>query len=79
LNDHIRSKATGKRFADSKEADTISKITKSIEQLEEETNLTDVFEVGKRYITFLQEYDHAAAKASVEYYDAFIKHCLKPV
>jgi uncharacterized protein YjcR len=77
INAAIRKKAAGERYANSKEADIMAKITASIEQLEEETNITDVFEVGKRFITFLQSHDFQKSKEVVDLYDAFIKHCLK--
>jgi transcriptional regulator with XRE-family HTH domain len=73
----VQQREPGQRYPDSKEADIIMKLTASIEKIEEETNLADVFEVGKRFITFLQQHDLAAAKQVVDYYDAFIKHCLK--
>jgi DNA-binding XRE family transcriptional regulator len=77
INSYIKSKPEGERFADSKQADIMVKITASIEQLEEETNMADVFEVGKRFIRFLQEHDFEKAKEIVDLYDSFIKNCLK--
>lgn len=77
INSYIKSKPEGERFADSKQADIMVKITASIEQLEEETNMADVFEVGKRFIRFLQEHDFEKAKEVVDLYDSFIKNCLK--
>lgn len=77
INEHIKRKPEGQRFADSKQADIMVKITAAIEQLEEETNLADVFEVGKRFITWLQTHDFEKAKAVVDLYDGFIKHSLK--
>ncbi len=77
INAAIRKKNPGERYANSKEADIMAKITASIEQLEEETNITDVFEVGKRFITFMQQNDFEKSKELVDYFDAFIKHCLK--
>lgn len=77
INNHIKRKPEGERFADSKQADILSKITASIEQLEEETNLTDVFEVGKQFVNFLQGVDFAKSQEVVDLYDLFIKHKLK--
>lgn len=77
INKFIRLKKAGERFADSKEADILSKLTKSIEQMEEETNITDVVEVCKRFITFLQKHDFEKSKEVVDLCDAFIKDCLK--
>lgn len=77
INAHIKQKPEGQRYADSKQADIQVKITASIEQLEEETNMADVFEVGKRFISYLQMHDFEKAKEVVDLYDGFIKHCLK--
>lgn len=77
LKQKVQQRDKGERYPDSKEADIIMKLTASIEKIEEETNIADVFEVGKRFITFLQQHDLEAAKQVVDYYDAFIKHCLK--
>jgi len=77
INKFIRLKKAGERFADSKEADILSKLTKSIEQMEEETNITDVVEVCKRFITFLQKHDFEKSKEVVDLCDEFIKDCLK--
>jgi transcriptional regulator with XRE-family HTH domain len=77
INAFIKKKDEGQRFANSKEADTLVKLTAAIEQLEEETNLADVFEVGKRFISFLQIHDFEKAKEVVDLYDGFIKHSLK--
>jgi len=77
INKSIRKKPEGERFANSKEADILSKLTASIEQLEEETNISDVVEVCKRTITFLQKHDFEKSKEVVDLCDAFIKDCLK--
>jgi uncharacterized protein YjcR len=77
INAFIKNKPEGERFADSKQADIMVKITASIEQLEEETNMADVFEIGKQYITYVQEVDFESSKMAVEYYDMFLRHKLK--
>ena len=64
-------------WATSKEADTLSKITTSIRNLETETSISEVFEVGKKFITWLQLNDLEKAKEIVDYYDGFIKDQLK--
>lgn len=73
----IRDRETGKNYATPAEADTIVKLTKAIEQLEEETNMADVFEIGKQFITFIQQVDFEKSKEIVDLYDGFIKHKLK--
>lgn len=73
----IKNKPVGERYADSKQADIMVKITASIEQLEEETNMADIFEVGKQYVSFIQTIDFEGSKVACDYYDIFIQHKLK--
>lgn len=77
ITTEIRDRDTGKNYATPAEADTIVKLTKAIEQLEEETNMADVFEIGKQFITFIQQVDFEKSKEIVDLYDGFIKHKLK--
>lgn len=77
LKERIREREQGSRYPDSKEADQIMKLTASIENIEEETNLADVMEVGKRFIQFVQQVDWEKAKEIVDLYDGFIRECLK--
>lgn len=66
-----------KKFANSKEADTITKLTSAIKNLEIETSLAEVFEIGKKFITWLQANDFEKSKEVVDLYDGFIKDQLK--
>lgn len=77
LTAKIREKPTGSRYASTAEADTIKKLTASIKDLMEETNLSDVFEVGKKFIQFMQQVDFEKSKEAASWYDAFIKNELK--
>lgn len=63
--------------ADTKEADVISKITSAIKQLETETSIAEIFEVGKQFIQFVRSDDIEAAKTITGFYDAFIQKNLK--
>ncbi|TAN18820.1 MAG: DDE transposase family protein [Chitinophagaceae bacterium] len=66
-----------KGYANSKEADTIVKLTSAIRNLETETSIAEVFEAGKKFITWVQQNDFSKAKELVELYDGFIKNQLK--
>lgn len=77
LNDHITDKPKGKRFADSKEADTLTKLTAAIRQLETDTSVADTIEVLKKFINHLREDDYEKAKEVTALADIYIKSILK--
>jgi transposase len=54
LNNDIRSRDNGKRYADSKEADTMVKYTASIRNLETDLAIADIVDSGIRFIRFIQ-------------------------
>lgn len=56
-----------------KEADTISKITSSIQRLETETSIGQITEVATAFISFVREVDLTKAKDITNLFDAFIK------
>lgn len=53
LNDYIQLKEVGHRFANSKEADTLVKLSGAIRQLETDTSVADTIEVLKTSSTTL--------------------------
>ncbi len=55
LNEHIKTKGDGKRYGDSKEADTMIKYTASIRNLETDLSIADIIDSGIRFIKFLQK------------------------
>lgn len=71
-------KSRDQQYANSKEADTINKITASINKLETETNLADKIETGKLFLQFVKQTESLdEAKRISTLFDAFIKSCLK--
>lgn len=60
-----------------KEADIISKITKAIQQLENETSLGDTIQVGRDFISFVRGMDLALAKKVTHQFDLFIKEKIR--
>jgi transposase-like protein len=77
LNDHIRSKPEGQRYANSKEADTITKITSAIRNLETEVSASQTIDVFMKFNEFIQNVeDLQLAQKIVELQDAFVKSLL---
>lgn len=77
LNDFIMLKPKGQRFANSKEADTLGKLTAAIRQLETDTSVADTIEVLKNFINHVREDDYEKAKEITSFADIFIKSIIK--
>jgi len=77
LNDMVYKRPEGERYANNKDADIISKLTASIRQLETETSIAQIVEVGKSLAEWLRKIDVDKAKEFVSYFDGFIKDRLK--
>jgi len=77
LNDFILLKPKGQRFANSKEADTLGKLSAAIRQLETETSVADTIEVLKNFINHIRQDDYEKAKEVTNLADIFIKSILK--
>jgi len=73
LNDKIMGREKGDRFANSKEADTLSKIAKAIKDMETETALAEIMEVMKNFLVFVRHQDYEKAKEITVLADHFIK------
>ncbi|MEM9338727.1 MAG: DDE transposase family protein [Bacteroidota bacterium] len=77
LNDHIMAREKGKRFANSKEGDALSKITKAIQQLETDSSLSETMEAMKNFLIFIRQMDLEFAKRVTVWADQFIKSKIK--
>jgi DNA-binding XRE family transcriptional regulator len=75
LNKHIRDKE--QKFANSKEADSILKITAAIKNLETETSVGQIIEVATQFIRFVQSDSIEKAQDVTGLFDLFIKERLK--
>lgn len=64
-------------YSNSKEADTLNKLTASVRSLETETSIAEIVEVGMRFVEFVRDQDLDAAKQITGFYDAFIQTKLK--
>jgi hypothetical protein len=77
LNTAIFSADPGKRFANSKQADTLNKLASAARKLESEASIADIIEVSKRLLNWLRQVDFEKAKEISNIIDAFIKDSLK--
>lgn len=73
LNDAIEGREEGKRYPTSNEADTISKLTKAVKELETETSVAEAVEVIKNFVMHVREQDFEKAKTVMDLGDAYIK------
>ncbi len=73
----ISDREEGKRIATAQEADTLNKLGAAIQKLEREVGLTDIINVGTRFITWLRQNDLNKAKEFIELWDLFIKEQIK--
>lgn len=77
LNVSISQREEGKRYANSKDADTLSKLTASAKNLESEASVSDIISVSKKFLNWLRPVDLDKAKDFSNYIDSFIKDQLK--
>lgn len=77
LNDHIMTKSEGQRFANKAEADTLTQITRSIQNLEKDMSAAEVINVFSDFIKYVAKLDIEAAKTIVEFQDSYIKSMIK--
>jgi transposase len=73
----IENRPEGERYANSKEADTLNKLTSAIRAMETEASLADVVEVSKRVLNWLRPLNGAKAIELSGIFNDFIKHILK--
>jgi uncharacterized protein YjcR len=77
LNTAIENRETGQRHANSKEADTLTKLAAAAKALESEASVTEIFDTFVAFNEFLRPFDLAFTQKLTEYQDAFIKSRLK--
>lgn len=73
INNGILDREAGQRFATPKEADTIAKLTTSINKLETETGIHEIVGVAQRFIAWLRPVDLELTKTFTRLFDKFIK------
>lgn len=77
LNDAIFKREPGERFASSKEADILVKLTAAVREMETDTSVSDSIEVLKNFIQHVREDDYKAAKEITALADIYVKSLLK--
>ncbi len=77
LNNNIATREEGSRYATSKEADVISKISAAIKSLERDTSIADVIDVFIDFSNWLKEVDFEMAQSFIGLQDDYVKHKLK--
>lgn len=73
LNTHIKNKAAGTRYANSKEADALKKLTSSAKDLEGELGLSEIINVSIPLLKFIKKIDYKDSQKLQGYFDAFIR------
>lgn len=76
INRVIAGRPEGERFATSKEADILSKLSKSIRKMETDAGIAESISVLTKFIDFLRPLDLEKAKDVTRLADAFIKEML---
>lgn len=75
LNEKIETSET--KYPDPKEADTLAKITTSIQRLETETSIGQIVEVARNFIDFIREFDLEFAKEVTKHFDMYVLSKMK--
>lgn len=73
LNDSIKAKDEGQRFASASEADARRKLLKDIDYLEKEASIPEIINSCTGLLEFVRKADLAKAQELSRYVDAFIK------
>lgn len=77
LNDAIEQREPGMRYASSREADTITKLSAAIRQLETDTSVADSINVLKDFIIFVRQQDPDQAREVTALADSFVRSLTK--
>ena len=78
LNDSVDMRPEGERYINNKDADTLTKLTAAIRNLETETNIGDKIEVGKEFLNYARKAADSpdTVKVIAALFDGYIKTCL---
>lgn len=78
LNAAVDARPEGERFINNRDADTLTKITSAIRNLETDTNIADKVEVGKEFLAYVRKAATSSeqVKAVASLFDGYIKSCL---
>lgn len=77
MNNNILNRKPGERFASPCEADTIAKLTTSINKLETELGIHELVSAAQRFLAWLRPIDFELTKTFTKLFDKFIKSLIK--
>ena len=77
INAIILEREPNERFANSKEADAMAKLSATIKNMEVDVGISDIISVGMRFGEWLRRVDLDKAKEYVQYWDLFLKEQIK--
>ncbi|NDV45498.1 DDE transposase family protein [Paludibacter sp. 221] len=73
INDIIAKRDPGQRFANSKEADVLNKLSAAAQKLESETGIRDIVDVSIGLLEWVRGFDVDKAKELSDLFDGYIK------
>jgi transcriptional regulator with XRE-family HTH domain len=73
LNKTIAEREDQHRYANSKEADVLIKLTSAIRNLEQDMSIADIVSVAKRFLNYVRNINMKQAKEISALFDSFIK------
>lgn len=73
INEAISMREPGQRFANSKEADTLLKLSSAAQKLESETGVREIVDVSIGLLEWVRGFDPEKAKELSELFDGYIK------
>lgn len=76
INNTIKQREPGERFASTKEADILNKLSSAINKMETDIGISDIISVTRRFLEWLRPVDLEQAKKATLLFDAFIKNNL---
>lgn len=78
LNDAVEARPEGERYINTRDVDTLAKLTAAIRNLETETNIADKIEVGKEFLAYARKTANSAdtVREVATLFDGYIKTCL---
>lgn len=77
INAIILEREPNERFANSKEADAMAKLSATIKNMEVDVGISDIISVGMRFGEWLRRVDLDKAKEYVQYWDLFLKEQIR--
>lgn len=77
INAIILEREPNERFANSKEADAMAKLSATIKNMEIDVGISDIISVGMRFGEWLRRVDLDKAKEYVQYWDLFLKEQIR--